>query len=118
MPVRRISRLLARPLLFVFVAAQLLQAVPVMASAPASGSSHHEMPCDQVPTPAGDDSCPCCPDGADSMKDCLASCTLAAAIAPSIFIVHVVPSVSEAFVDSSYRATALSGPPLKPPPIA
>jgi hypothetical protein len=52
------------------------------------------------------------------MKDCLASCTLAAAIAPSIFIVQVVSGVSEAFVDSSYRATALSDPPLKPPPIA
>lgn len=118
MPVRRIARLLARPLLFALVAAQLLQAVPVMASTQASGSSHHEMPCDQLPTPADDGSCPCCPDGADSMKNCLASCTLAAAIAPSIFIVHVVSSVSEAFVDSSYRVTALSDPPLKPPPIA
>jgi hypothetical protein len=118
MPVRRIARQLARPLLFVLVAAQLLQGVPVMASSPPSGSSHHEMPCDQVPTPAADDSCPCCPDGAGSMNDCLASCTLAAAIAPSIFSVHVVSSVFEAFVDSSYRATALSDPPLKPPPIA
>jgi hypothetical protein len=118
MPVRRIARLLARPLLFVLVAAQLLQAVPVMASPQPSGSSHHEMPCDQAPPPAGDDPCPCCPDGADSMKDCLASCTLAAAIAPSIFVVRIVSSVSEAFVDSSYRVTALSNPPLKPPPIA
>ncbi len=89
-----------------------------MASTQASGSSHHEMPCDDMPMPAGDDSCPCCPDGADSMKDCLASCTLTAAIAPSICVVHVVPSVAEDFVDSSYRATALSDPPVKPPPIA
>jgi hypothetical protein len=118
MPVRRIARLLARPILFVLVAAQLLQAVPVMASAQASGSSHHEMPCDEMPAPADDGSCPCCPDGADSMKDCLAACTLAVAIAPSIFSVHVVSSVAEAFVDSSYRATAPSDPPLKPPPIA
>jgi hypothetical protein len=105
-------------MLFVLVAAQLLQSAPVLASTQASGSSHHEMPCDQVPTPAGADSCPCCPDGADSMKDCLASCTLAAVIAPSISIVHVVPRVAEAFVGSSHRATALSDPPLKPPPIA
>jgi hypothetical protein len=116
-PVRRIARLLVKPLSCVLVAAQLLLAVPVLAS-PQAGGSHHEMPCDQVPAPAGDDTCPCCPDGADSMSDCLASCTFAAAIAPSLSIVHAVPTVSEAFVDSSYRATALSDPPLKPPPIA
>jgi hypothetical protein len=118
MAVRRFARNLVRPLVCLLVTAQLLLAVPVAASAQAPGSSHGEMPCDQAPTPAGDDSCPCCPDGADSMKDCLGSCTLAAAIAPSIPLVQDVKLASEAFGDSIYSVANLSDPPLKPPPIA
>ena len=103
-------------MLCLFVAAQLLLAVPAMAQVQAPAGSHHEMPCDELP--AGNNSCPCCPNGSDSMKDCLASCTLVAAIAPGISILQGVTTASEAFVDSIYRVTSLSDPPLKPPPIA
>ncbi len=68
--------------------------------------------------PAGDDPCPCCPDGATSMTDCLVSCLLAAATAPTIFTTQVVSIPTEAFVELPHAAKAFSDPPLKPPPIA
>jgi hypothetical protein len=95
------------------IAAQLLLAVPAMASVPAAspsqdmahdGSACHEMPC--------------CPDGAESMADCLASCTLIAAVAPDISPVHVPTRTADMFVAPSSAVASLSEPPLKPPPIA
>lgn len=118
MAVRRFAIPLVKSLSCMLVAAQLLLAVPVVASPHAPSGAHGEMPCDQVPAPAGDDPCPCCPDGADSMKDCLGSCTLAVAIAPSIPIGQAATLASEAFGDSIYRVATVSDPPLKPPPIA
>ena len=64
------------------------------------------------------DGCPCCPDGTSSMKDCLAMCSLAAALTPSVLVVPVTPSHSAALVEFADHLTTLSDPPLKPPPIA
>jgi len=98
---------LARLLLPLLAIAQLLLAVPALASvhagAAAAAACHH---------------CPCCPDDASSMKDCLAACTLGAAIAPSISVVFVVTQVSAVTADSSYYVPSLAEQPLKPPPIA
>ena len=52
------------------------------------------------------------------MKGCLVMCSLAAAIAPSEFIVAVTPSHAAPFVEHSDYHTSLADPPLKPPPIA
>lgn len=103
------------------IAAQLLLAVPAVASvqvpAQAQEKSHDQLPCHEMPMSGGDEM-PCCPDGAESMKDCLASCTLIAAIAPGISVVPVTAQTSDSFVDSSHTVASLSEPPLKPPPIA
>jgi hypothetical protein len=112
--VRRFSQ----SLIYVLIAAQLLLAVPAMASAPAGASAAHEMPCDEMPMPAGGDPCPCCPDGSDSMTDCLVSCTLAATAAPSISIVHVTSGAAPPLAEIFHSFDTPSDPPLKPPPIA
>ena len=100
------------------VAVQLLLAVPAMASLQAGTSSTHEMPCDEMPMPAGDDHCPCCPDGADSMTDCLTACTLAATAAPSISTSQVFIVDAPAVVENFHAFDSLSEPPINPPPIA
>ena len=116
----RVARKFAKPLTFLVIAAQLLLAVPAMASAPAAAAAAStEMPCDGMPMPAGDDPCPCCPDGATSMTDCLVSCLLAAATTPTIlFDAGPARYRPKPFVDLPYAAHTLSDPPLKPPPIA
>ena len=62
--------------------------------------------------------CPCCPDGADSLRDCLAACTLAVAALPETQVLAraVVPALR---IDAAPSAPllSLSDPPLKPPPI-
>jgi hypothetical protein len=45
-------------------------------------------------------------------------CTLAAAVTPSEFVVVVAPLQAPALVEFPEFLTALSDPPLKPPPIA
>ncbi len=114
----RLARKFAKPLAFLVVAAQLLLAVPAMAFAPAASTASAEMPCDGMPMPAGDEPCPCCPDGAMSMTDCLVSCLLSAATAPTRVLTQAVSTPAEAIVDLPYTAETLSDPPLKPPPIA
>jgi len=119
--VNRWHRILVRLL----VVAQLLAAVPLASALPAAEHADARasaMPCadmmDMASLPADTDECPCCPDGADSLKDCLASCTLAALALPdtSAFERGHVPSVR---VDAAPSAPllSLSDPPLKPPPI-
>ncbi len=80
------------------------------------------MPCagmmDMASLPADTDECPCCPDGADSLKDCLASCTLAALALPDTHVVAraLAPSL-RVDAEPSAPLLSLSDPPLKPPPI-
>jgi hypothetical protein len=78
------------------------------------------MPCHGMAAPSsGDDSDanPCCPDGAGSVQDCLATCTLGAALTSNLF----QPDFSAARTPPrpplpTFVAVA-STPPLKPPPI-
>lgn len=102
---RRWARKFARPLAVLFVVAQLMSYVPPAAahSSSAQDSSH---------------SCPCCPDGARSMADCLASCTMTAFLAPSFTLpmVETMPAFAAASVAPPVQY--LSDPPIKPPPIA
>jgi hypothetical protein len=117
-PVRRLLNRLAKPVALLVIAAQLLLGFSPLASAqpPAAPGTH--APCDEMAAAHHDDGCPCCPDDAGSMKDCLVMCTLAAAVTPSEFVVAVTPSHGVAFVEFADYATSLSDPPLKPPPIA
>jgi hypothetical protein len=105
----------------VLVVAQLLSAVP-LASAQSAADRADEMPCAEMmgmaAVPADSDDCPCCPDGADSLRDCLTSCTLAALALPDTHVFARAP-VPILRVDAapSARLISLSDPPLKPPPI-
>jgi hypothetical protein len=114
----RLARKFATPLAFVVIAAHLLLAVPAMASAPAAGPATAEMHCDGMDMSGGDHPCPCCPDGAGSMTDCLVSCLLAAATTPTILTMQVESISTESCVELPHAAQAFSDPPLKPPPIA
>lgn len=109
---RRLARKLAKPLALILMATQLLLAVPAGASG--SVDSH----CAGMSAHAASHHCPCCRDGVDSMKDCLASCTLAAAIAPGSVVVSFAPPQRIAFDEPRSQFPLSSDPPLKPPPIA
>jgi hypothetical protein len=108
-------RRLARHLLPLLAAAQLLLAVPAMASVQVNADA--AVPCDHM-VMTGDHDCPCCPDGTESMKDCLTSCLLAALItsdvAPAIAMTHMPAE----YVDAEIRIPSPADPPVKPPPIA
>ena len=107
-------------LIRLLVTAQLLAVAPLANALPAE--SGDATPCagmmDMASLTDDTNNCPCCPDGADSMRDCLVSCTLAATALP------VIPHLSRAPADPlRVRATlaapfrSVSDPPLKPPPI-
>lgn len=115
---RRLARKFAKPLTFLVITAQLLLAVPAMAGLSFAAAASAEVPCDDMPLHAGDDACPCCPDDASSMTDCLVSCLLSAVAAPSISLVPARSDSAEAFVTPPIAAPAPNDPPLKPPPIA
>jgi hypothetical protein len=109
-------RSLVKPLAFLYIAVQLLLAVPAGAAAPMEA---HQTPCEQMAgVPAHDDHCPCCPDGTSSMKDCLASCTLAATMSLSLLPVPAAPARAPAVSVPVSSTSSASEPPLKPPPIA
>lgn len=114
----RAVRRLTKPLTCLLIAAQLLLAVPAMATASVASASSSQTPCDGMPMPGGDDHCPCCPDGVNSMKGCLASCLLAAIVTPAIVILQIDSLPAEPFADIPHTLNAFSDPPLKPPPIA
>ena len=109
-------RRLAKPLVLLLVAVQLLLAVPAMASALVTRAAAEEMPCAGMQM-SGDHHCPCCPDGVDSMSDCLASCLLAVAATPVISVAHIATSPDVPFIEPARLADSSSDPPLKPPPI-
>ena len=109
-------RRLAKPWVLLLAAAQLLLAVPAMASALVSQAAAVEMPCAGMQM-SGDHHCPCCPDGVDSMSDCLAACLLGVAAAPALSVGLPATSPVVAFVEPARLADTASDPPLKPPPI-
>jgi len=113
-----VRKSIVKPLAFLLVAAQLLLAVPAMALAQSTWATADSNPCDEMMGSTTSDECPCCPDGADSMKDCLASCTLAA-VASSDVPLPARPVASSLRVEGLPSAPLLSAadPPLKPPPI-
>jgi hypothetical protein len=107
-------RSLVKPLAFLFLAMQLLLAMP-------AGASASESPSGACATMAGvhaDGHCPCCPDGVSTLKDCLASCTLAATMTSFHVTVPVVRSHAAVIPLPVTPAAWAADPPLKPPPIA
>jgi hypothetical protein len=115
--VNRWQRILVR----VLVVAQLLSVAPFATAMPAAEHTD-AMPCAEAMNmssmPADKGDCPCCPDGADSLRDCLASCTLAAVALPDTPVLARAP-VPALRVDAAPSTPLhfLSDPPLKPPPI-
>ena len=115
-----------RILVRVLVVAQLLSAAPLASASRVDRAD--AMPCaemmdmasmpDMAGTPADTDECPCCPDGADSLRDCLTSCTLAVAALPDTPVLSRAPAPALR-VEAALSAPplSLSDPPLKPPPI-
>ncbi|HEU4779684.1 MAG TPA: hypothetical protein VFS58_07345 [Steroidobacteraceae bacterium] len=103
--------------------AQLLAAAPLASALPAAERAD-AMPCAEMMgmavagAGADTDACPCCPDGMDSLRDCLTTCTLAVLALPDtrIFPRTAVPSL-RVNADPSELLHTLSDPPLKPPPI-
>ena len=102
-----------KPLAFLFLAMQLLLAIPASASTQGTQQSA----CAAMPGMHANDHCPCCPDGVSSLKDCLASCTLAATMAAVPLTIAVVRSHDVVIPASSTLTTWAADPPLKPPPI-
>jgi hypothetical protein len=104
-----------RPLLYVLIAAQLLLSAPVV-SALTAASASNAMPCaDMV---MGDtEPCPCCPEGTESMAQCLSACAAAigCVTAHSGFVSEPEPSSSSAPLFAPLAVFA--EPPIKPPPI-
>ena len=109
-------RKLAKPVIWLLLAAQLLLAVPAVAMSQVATHVGADMPCDGMPMGDGDH-CPCCPEGVDSMKDCLASCMLGAAAPPAEWKVHVVAPPRLGFSEPGSTAGTATDPPLNPPPI-
>lgn len=109
---------LIQPLAFLFLAAQLLLAVPAMASAPAAQGNPpcHEMGGMGTSTDTAPDKHPCCPDGMD-MSNCLASCAMGAAASAHIPVLQITAVRVEAQVLPPAFIAVTSPPPLKPPPI-
>jgi hypothetical protein len=109
-------RKFAKPVAWVLLAAQLLLAVPAVAMSQVAANMDADMPCNGMPMGEGDH-CPCCPDGVDSMRDCLAACMLAVAATSSELTVPVLTPPRLGFSEPLYPAGATTDPPLKPPPI-
>jgi hypothetical protein len=109
-PVQRFSR----AIVFLLVFAQLLLAVPVVvAASPAECTSMAD-----EGHPAHGDSCPCCPDGAQAMSDCFASCALLTAL-PPLALELPTPLPGDAVrLPLAHPRPASAEPPLKPPPIS
>ena len=105
--------------IYLVVAAQLLLAVPAMSSAFATSAAHSAACGGMAPTQHHDGAghCPCCPDGIATTADCLASCTLAAAI-PTVRVVVTPVIFSAAPAPEPQEITShFDDPPPEPPPI-
>lgn len=108
-------RSLVKSLAFLFLATQLLLAMPAGAT---SASGKPAGACATMPGVQADGHCPCCPDGVSTLKDCLAACTLAAAMTSSAIIVPVVRSHADVIPLPVTPGPSAADPPIKPPPIA
>jgi hypothetical protein len=109
-----VKRLL-RPLLYVLIAAQLLLSAPVV-SALTAASATNAVSCADMRM--GDtEPCPCCPEGAESMAQCLSGCTAAFGfvVAHSGFVSE--PESSSASAPLFAPLAVFAEPPIKPPPI-
>jgi hypothetical protein len=103
-------------LVYLVVAAQLLLAVPAMASAFVATAAESAA-CGTMAAADHGDHCPCCPDGVSTMTDCLVSCTLAAAI-PAVLVVTDPISLPVAPAPEQPTHTShFDDPPPEPPPI-
>jgi len=114
-----VNRRLARPLIYVLVAAQLLLSAPVVtALSPSTSDGATEMPCaDSMPKADDSKPCPCCPDGTTSMAGCLSACTASAAMPPTLSIHVSSVAAMPVIVAATSNLADLADPPLKPPPI-
>jgi hypothetical protein len=101
---------------YLIVAAQLLLAVPALSSALVS-SAAEAVACGAMAPDGHGDHCPCCPDGVTTMADCLASCTLAAAIPAMWTATDVVALPVAPTPEPPKLATRVDDPPPEPPPI-
>jgi hypothetical protein len=107
---------LTRLQVYLIVAAQLLLAVPAMSSAFVASAAESAACGGMAPDEHGDH-CPCCPDGITTMTDCLASCTLAAAI-PAGWVVSDPVSIPLApSPEPPTLSSYVDDPPPEPPPI-
>jgi hypothetical protein len=102
--------------IYVVIAAQLLMAIPAMSSAFVA-STLHPAACGGMARAEHGDHCPCCPDGVTTMADCLASCTLAAAIPPVMMVVTPVTLSIAPAPEPPAITSHFDDPPLEPPPI-
>jgi hypothetical protein len=106
---------IARTILLLFVASQLLLAMPAGAGAMADASSA-AADCADMPGASGDEHCPCCPEGADTLSDCMSAC--AAVALPTSLPTFAVERSGELMRRTSFEfVTSLADPPLNPPPI-
>jgi hypothetical protein len=104
-----------RPLACVLIAAQLLLSAPVV-SALTAASASDAMPCAGLMS--GDpEPCPCCPDGTESMAQCLSACTAAFVIAVKPSAIVPVSEPSSASAPLFVPLAVFAEPPIKPPPI-
>jgi len=101
---------------YLVVAAQLLLAVPAMSSAFVAAAAESAA-CGSMPSGDHGDHCPCCPDGVTTMTDCLASCTLAAAIPVEWIVSDPVPISPTPAPEPPTLASYVDDPPPEPPPI-
>ena len=101
---------------YLIVAAQLLLAVPAMSSAFVASAAESASCGSMAPDDHGDH-CPCCPEGITTMADCLASCTLAAAIPAGWVVTDPVSMAAAPAVEPPTLASFVDDPPPEPPPI-
>ena len=107
---------IARSVVFLLIAAQLLLAVPAMAGVTGAAASA-TADCADMPGAHGDRHCPCCPDGASSVAGCMSACTAASAL-PALLPTIAVDRVAELVRHPTFEfISSLADPPLKPPPI-
>jgi hypothetical protein len=108
-----------KPWIYVLVAVQLLLAAPAMANPGGFAAASTSAMCDHIAAAVSAEQCPCCPAGAQSMRDCLAACTLAAAATPPVMVTVITPDPAQQVASVPMRVRlSFSNPPLKPPPIA
>jgi hypothetical protein len=116
-PVKRWKRILVQ----VLVVAQLVAAAPFASAMGGSGHSDAS-PCDGMMDMANTSSdsshCPCCPDGVDSLAACLATCSAAFGMVPSLTVSQTRSQSLRINVVIDTSHSRVFDPPLKPPPIA